>query len=302
MGQISGPDGPAGSAEDQPAEDDRDRDLPADTQDQPRQRTPEEETCDTFDNDLDGIVDEGCSCAPGATQACYPDDPATLDVGVCQAGTQTCEAHFEFGEWGACDGAVGPSAEVCDDGLDNDCDGEADEDCGCQPGDTRACFPFDPLLVGVGLCSEGTQTCLGGDPDAWGDCEGAVGPAEEVCEDGLDNDCDGVDEECPPHVVVLDIDINGDCVYAHCPPEAPFPIGCDIVFDGNDGRGCVANAPGSSDVYFQEGNVCSAGHVSGTLTCSTELGDGLDADNCPIHRQTQFYVDTPCECPDCRRQ
>jgi hypothetical protein len=37
----------------------------------------------------------------------------------------------EFAKWGACEGAVGPSQELCGDGIDNDCDGEVDE--GCAP-------------------------------------------------------------------------------------------------------------------------------------------------------------------------
>jgi cysteine-rich repeat protein len=77
-----------------------------------------DEICDGFDNDCDGETDEDL------VQQC-----GSSDVGVCQFGNQTCEA----GVWGECVGAIEPVAEICDDGLDNDCDGLVDgNDPNCQ--------------------------------------------------------------------------------------------------------------------------------------------------------------------------
>lgn len=56
-------------------------------------------------------------CGGTQTRAC----PGGIDVGECVAGTQRCMD----GMWGPCEGAIGPTAEVCD-GLDNDCDGTPD--------------------------------------------------------------------------------------------------------------------------------------------------------------------------------
>jgi hypothetical protein len=58
-------------------------------------------------------------------------------------------------------------------------------------------------------CKDGTQTC---DPSGlkWQDCAGEVLPANETCDDSVDNDCDGqVDEGC---AVKVNLPISGDCV------------------------------------------------------------------------------------------
>lgn len=122
-------------------------------------------------------------------------------------------------------------------------------------------------------------------------------PRTETCENGVDEDCDGIDNACDPITVQLSID--GDCVTARCPASAPYPVGCDIRLQGGDERGCVANASGSSTVYFQEGDACHAGHVSGQLFCSSFLPpDELNEENCPINKDHQFHVDDRDDCPE----
>jgi hypothetical protein len=76
------------------------------------------ETCNDFDDDCDGEVDEGIM------EACYDGDPATEGVGACRAGLRTCKN----GALLACTGQVLPAAEVAANGLDDDCDGAVDED------------------------------------------------------------------------------------------------------------------------------------------------------------------------------
>lgn len=97
--------------------------------------------CDGADDDCDGMIDEGCPCAPGAVQRCFGGPPGRRGIGGCDDGTQTCS---EFG-WGACIGAINPSVELCDD-LDNDCNGCTDEVIGCVPAGSCP-GPDDPRIT-----------------------------------------------------------------------------------------------------------------------------------------------------------
>ena len=67
----------------------------------------------------------------------------------------------------------------------------------CDLGDSQPCYTGDDGTEDVGLCVGGTQYCV---DLFWGDCEGEVTPATEVCDDGEDNDCDGdiddIDTDC----------------------------------------------------------------------------------------------------------
>jgi len=137
---------------------------------------PLAEVCDGVDNNCDGQTDENL------TVVCYPMGygPSTgctapgVCVGVCAEGTRTCT----LGSYGACNGAVTPSIEVCD-GADNDCDGQTDENL------TQAC----QVVNGFGTCV-GVETCTGG---SWQACT-ADTPAAETC-NGNDDDCDGAVDE-----------------------------------------------------------------------------------------------------------
>ncbi|RYE76983.1 MAG: hypothetical protein EOO74_07600, partial [Myxococcales bacterium] len=81
---------------------------------------PSAEICDGFDNDCNGVVDNG---NPGGGGNCNTGEP-----GLCAAGIRACAAGALV-----CNQTVQAVAEVCDDDKDNDCDGQVDEADACPP-------------------------------------------------------------------------------------------------------------------------------------------------------------------------
>ena len=153
------------------------------------------EQCNNVDDNCDGLTDNG---APGVTTY-YAD--ADGDGWGSGAGQQLCAASgiYSATKNGDCDdakGAVHPgAAEVCN-GLDDDCVGGIDDGLATQT------WFYDGDADGYGSAAT-TVAC--GPSGAWsasqgGDCDDAkpmVHPgANEVQCNGIDENCDGVDD-CP---------------------------------------------------------------------------------------------------------
>lgn len=129
-----------------------------------------ETSCDTQDNDCDGLVDEGCSCPPAGTP--------------CSDGNACTVNETEDGNCNCVGGTLATAGTVCDDGNPN---------------------TTNDVCNGSGFCI-GTP-CTDNDADGFTTCQGDCNDnnanirpgAIEVC-NGVDDDCDGqVDEGgvCP---------------------------------------------------------------------------------------------------------
>ena len=119
------------------------------------------------------------------------------------------------------------SNEICNNGFDDDMDGQVDEGCGCKPGTTQNCLKWGKITV-QGLCKWGKQSCTGSSEfGKWGPCIGGVTPVKEICDDTLDQDCDGKDLACPKPFCG-DGKCNGKENCANCPKDCgKCPSKCD---------------------------------------------------------------------------
>ncbi len=132
---------------------------------------PSAETCNGRDDDCNGMIDDGL----GST---------TCGIGACRRTTANCVA----GVPSTCTPGTS-AAEVCGNGIDDDCDGTVDNGCVCGPGDTQACYSGPAATRGVGFCRDGLQTCVAG--MFGGACVGERLPAAESC-NGIDDDCNAM--------------------------------------------------------------------------------------------------------------
>jgi hypothetical protein len=135
----------------------------------------EPEACfDGVDNDNDDLVD----CADPDCEGAVAPEQSTCGVGECSAtGELACVSGVPVDSCVAGE----PSDEVCDN-ADNDCNGAVDDG-----------LPTTPTECGVGECAAiGEITCVEGE---FVDTCMPTEPIEEICGDGIDQDCN---ENDPP--------------------------------------------------------------------------------------------------------
>ncbi len=134
------------------------------------------EQCDGVDNDCDEIVDED------------------VDEDLDGDGFNACQGDCDNEEPNVFPGAD----EVCD-GVDSDCDGILPDDEQDGDGDgwllcEDDCDDGDPDLNLDDVDGDGYSTC--DDPEDCDDGDETVYPgAAEICDDGVDNDCDGLTDD-----------------------------------------------------------------------------------------------------------
>ena len=166
------------------------------------------EVCDGADNDCDSLVDDADpSLDPDSQSRFYADvdadgyGDAATEVRACTQPAAT--VAFD----GDCDDRnpdVSPGRrEVCNGGVDDDCDGVADDlDASLDPR-SRLSFYADADGDGYGDVLSGWAACVApaGTVSDFSDCDdsdGSVNPAADVeaCDDGFDQNCDGLIEVC----------------------------------------------------------------------------------------------------------
>jgi hypothetical protein len=177
------------------------------------QTLPATELCDNKDNNCNGQIDEGT-----ITQTCYTGPSGTENVGTCHGGTQTCAGA---GQWGTCAGQVVPVAEVCADGIDQDCTGAVDNGCPCS---------HDKCTSGIALNGAACGTAVT-----------AVCASDSFC-------CKyGWDSLCISEVRTLGKSLTcaesqGTCAHTVCTTGAALVNGCDASLAACVAKICAADS------------------------------------------------------------
>jgi hypothetical protein len=105
--------------------------------------------------------------------------------------------------------------------LDDNCDGRADEDAGGNPSTDADDHDGDHVTIADGDCDDSVETGAHVHP-------GAV----EICDDGLDNDCDGIADRgpdgsnpCDPFATVQTVDVDPRSLDQSGAPSITFTNG-----------------------------------------------------------------------------
>jgi hypothetical protein len=177
------------------------------------------EHCDGVDENCDGSIDEN------GGNGFHPD----LDGDGYGDASTTVESCTEFPGYTAdgndcddTDATVNPGAAEHCDGVDENCDGEVDNDVTEEngawvwtPDADRDGASTSDLTQAVVACVSQRPAGYNGGNDDCDDADPAINPdAAEICDDGIDNNCDGnVDEDtsaAPLWYPDFDLDGYGD--------------------------------------------------------------------------------------------
>jgi hypothetical protein len=244
------------------------------------------EQCNGIDNDCDGIPDDDVDF-----QLWFVDGDGD-GVGDAQGTELTCApGPGEVGVGGDCDdtdAAVNPNAEEVCDTIDNDCDGTVDE--GASDASTWIVDADGDGFGAIGgttldACTEPSgYAAVAGDCD---DTDAARAPGlDEVC-DGLDNDCNNVIDDSDERIDTwfdFDMDGFGDSTLPpvfQCPTTGFVDNGLDCQDASADAYPPFDGQPGGTEVCDGLDNDCDGllddadPDLEGELFWADSDGDGF---------------------------
>ncbi|HWO08756.1 MAG TPA: hypothetical protein VNN80_04730, partial [Polyangiaceae bacterium] len=204
-------------------------------------------TCEQCDESGSCVPIDDCDCDPGDTSTC---GTAIGSRGDCASFPITCTADRQWPTQ-QCNPR---SAEQCNsDGRDEDCNGESRNGCQCI-NDTIGNCGRD--LGARGVCADRDLAfCTGG---RW-PSEQCQPTSNEICGNGLDDNCNGQTDESPP-CNVFDPSACQFFVRPECDEERCSR--CQGCFDCEDIVNCVADNPdcvtAADPICGDPGNACES--------------------------------------------